>query len=272
MSIYVIRFVTLKNLFFPCLFFLAFAMQAQYKLAGKVINAQKEDVGFSHVYNRTMGLGKVSDINGKFNLTATKGDTVLFSYVGYSELELIVNHEHLNKYLLVELVEDSILLPSITIYSDPYFKVPFRYQGVPMYMEGISVSGKKKRYRAGSFSVGGINQQLGDPLAPGVTMNGPLTYFSRDEREKRSAVLAEQETEETITYQKYVAQDYVKEKLKLKYDLDSAEYTEVITRINRQFPEIQKARKPTQIWYRLIAHFDRIVPVIKQYQFITEDQ
>ncbi|MFT5641169.1 MAG: hypothetical protein ACI9A7_001271 [Cyclobacteriaceae bacterium] len=271
MSIYVIRFVIIKQFLFIPLFFLAYGIQAQYDLSGKVINAQKEDIGFSHVYNRTMGLGKVSDINGKFKLTATKGDTVLFSYVGYSKLELIVDNEHLNKFLLVELVGDSILLPSITIYSDPYFKVPFRYQGVPMHMEGINIPGKTKHYRAGSITTGGTNQQLGDPLAPGITLNGPITYFSKDEKEKRAAVEAERETEETINYQVYIARKNVRDRLCEKYDLDSAEYTEVITRINRQFPQIQKARKPTQIWYTLIAHFDRIVPVIKQYQFIIED-
>lgn len=237
---------------------------SQNTLKGKVQDENEEAVGFCHIYNRTLGLGKVGDMHGRFELTVRKGDTLEFSYVGYQSLKLVVEPVHIANFVRITLPEDSVLLPSITIYADPRYKVPLNIQGQPIFIEGVSIEGELKPIRPGTIGFG-VNPGVGGMPMGGATIYGPISYFSKDEREKRKAEEAVQETRETITYQKYIAQDSVRNKLCAIYELDSNQYDQVIRRLHRQFPGIQKAYRPQEIWIWLLTHFDRTVPVIKQY-------
>lgn len=237
---------------------------SQNTLEGKVQSESEDPIGFCHVHNTTLDLGKVADMHGRFKLTVRKGDTVEFSYVGYQSLKLIIEPVHMVNYLRVTLPEDSILLPSITIYADPAYKVPLNVKGQPIYMPGISVEGELKPFKAGRAEISAVPGAGGVPI-PGATIYGPITYFSKEEREKRAAAEAIEETRETITYQKYIAQDSVRQKLCYLYEIDSTQYDEIIRRLHRAFPGIQKTYRPEEIWNWLLTHFDRTVPIIKNY-------
>lgn len=210
-----------------------------------------------------MGLGKVSDKNGKFAITAQKGDTLHFSYVGFKSLELPINSIHLVTFLKITLPEDSLVLPSITIYADPNYHVPLNMKGEPIIIPGFNDHKSENPIKPGSIR-GGATGVGGVPL-PGAVIYGPITYFSKDEREKRKAEEAYQETRETITYQKFIVQDSVRSKLCELYRLDSAQYDQVIVRLNRQFPGIQKQYNPIEIWNWLLMHFDRSAHIIRDY-------
>lgn len=256
-------FVTVKATILIILsFFFIQTLRAQTNIAGKVIDEKNEEIGFAHVYNKSNGLGKVSDMYGKFDLIARKGDTVQFSYVGYQTMTLIIDPIHLSSYLKIMLPEDSILLPSITIYADENFRVPMNVKSEPIFIEGVTVVTDKPPMRPGQF-IAGTTSNVGDIPAGGVTINGPITYFSRDEKEKRKAVVQKEETAETLTYQTYIAQDSIKNKLMAIYQLDSSQYSRVVTRLNLQYPGVQKASTPEEIWHWVINFFNEAVPVIK---------
>lgn len=235
---------------------------AQTNIAGKVVNEKNEEIGFAHIYNKTNGMGKVSDINGKFDLIAAKGDTILFSFVGYQKHTVRITPEHLDSYLKVVLPEDSVLLPSITIYADSEFKVPLNLQYEPIHVAGVSVEMKESKYQPGKIIAGG-GEGIGGVPAGGVTIEGPLTYFSRDEKEKRKAAEVKQEDKETLTYSKFIAQDSIKQRLMDLYDIDSSQYNRIVTRLNLQNPGVQKANTNEEIWHWIINFFNEQVPVIK---------
>ncbi len=243
------------------LLFIQHLALGQHALNGLILNGDDEKIPFCHVYNSTLEMGKVSDRHGNFSVLAERGDTVLISSVGYQPVAIIIAPEHLLNFLKVVLPQDSILLPSITIYADPYYKVPLNTQGGPMQLYGIQRKTAGKTIEAGDIGFG-ITGVDGIPL-PGVVMYGPITYFSKDEREKRQAQEAYQETRQTITYQRFIAQDSVRGKLQALYDVDSAQYDRIIVRLNRQFPGIQQQYNPIEIWNWLLTHFDRTAPIIK---------
>lgn len=237
---------------------------AQGIVSGMVIDESGEAIGFCHVYNQTMGLGKVSDMKGNFKVTASKDDTLHFSYVGYQSLSLPVSSVHLVNFLKVTLPEDSIMLPSITIFADPNYRVPINIKGEPIIIPGVSITERKEPIRAGDVRLGATTG-VGNVPIPAATIYGPITYFSKDEKEKRHAEEAYKETRETITYQRFIAQDTVKQKLCEIYQINSAQYDQVIVRLHNQFPGIQKQYNPAEIWNWLLMHFDRSMHVIRDY-------
>lgn len=239
-------------------------LDAQTNVAGKILDESGKKISFAHIYNKTNGLGKVSDINGKFDLIASKGDTIQFSFIGFQTHVIKVSSIHLSSYLKVVLPEDPVLLPSITIYADSEFKVPINYQFEPMTIEGVTINTDKEPIRPGQITFGG-GPGIGGIPSGGLTLNGPLTYFSRDEKEKRAAIEAQVNTKETLTYKKYIAQDSIKTKLMKLYDIDSSQYRRIIVRLNRQNPGVQKASSEEEIWHWVVKFFNETVPVIKIY-------
>lgn len=252
-----------KYLLFFSLFTLLLTTYGQHRVNGKIINENEEDIGFCHVFNQTLNSGKVADMQGRFELLARKNDTIRFSYVGYQSYQLVVSSVHLVNYLKITLTEDSLLLPSITIYADKYYKVPLNMTGEPIIIPGVSLINPPERIKPGDFRPGGGSGIGGIPL-PGVTIEGPITYFSKDEQEKRQAVKAYQETQETITYQIYIAQDSVRKKLCKLYRINQDQYDEVLIRLHSYWPDIQKSYRPQEIWNWLLVHFDRTVPVVRR--------
>ena len=241
----------------------------QHTIRGTILNQEGRDVGFCHVYNKTLDVGKVADLQGRFELTARRNDTVEFSYVGYVPLEVVIDHVHLTNFMKITMTEDSILLPSIRIYADRYYKVPVEVNGPPIFLPGVTIVNPPDPIKAGDIRAGTDPMMDGGIPGGGFTLYGPITYFSRDEREKRKAEFAYKETRETITYQKYIAQDTVKAQLVEMYKLTEDQYDEVLVRLHQFWPGIQRSYRPREIWNWLLIHFDRTVPIVKQYSVIT---
>ena len=240
------------------------ASLSQTNIAGKIVNEQDEDIGFAHVYNKTNGLGKVSDMFGKFTLTAKKGDTIQFSFVGYQTLTMSVTSMHISTFMKVVLPEDAQLLPTITIYADSQFKVPLNVQGQPIFITGVSTEEEQRPLNPGKISFG-TSPGVGGIPSGGVTINGPLTYFSKDEREKREAIAVKEIAKETYTYNQFVSEDSIRQKLMRIYTIDSSQYSRIIIRLNRQFPGVQKANTSEEVWHWIIRFFDEQVPIVKIY-------
>jgi hypothetical protein len=243
--------------------FLSTLSHGQFLVSGNIEDEKQEPIGFCHVINKTLGMGKISDKNGNFSITARKDDTLQFSYVGYKTLDIILSSVHLMNYLKVVLPEDSLLLPSITIFADRQFRVPINLKGQPIIMPGINDNVAEKPIKPGSVKASPSG--VANVPIPGATIYGPITYFSKDEREKRQAEEAYIETRETITFQKFIAQDTVRQELCRLYKLDSSQYDRIVVRLNEQFPGIQKQHNPAEIWNWLLMHFNRQAPVIKDY-------
>lgn len=240
------------------------AASAQTSIVGRVVNEQGELIAFTHVYNITNGLGKVADINGKFSLQANKGDTVQFSFVGYKNHTVIIDPNHLAHYMEVILPEDPIILPSVTIYADPYYKVPLNIRSPNLYMPGISKDPNIPGIEPGQ-ATWGTSPGVGGVPGGGVTINGPITYFSRDEREKRKAEEMIEHDAKIIVYSQFISADSIKTRLMGLYALDSSQYERVIVRLNSQYPGIKRATTPEEVWHWMLRFFNEAVPVIKAF-------
>mgnify|MGYP001192224279 CR=1 FL=1 len=231
------------------LFAISIDLTAQQHIQGLIQDTNGKPLGFAHTYNETLEIGQVSNINGKFQLLARKGDSIRFSYIGYNSKSLVVESIHLTNYIKVELTEDSLLLPSITIFSDPYYKVPINFKGETMNIPGIEKS-EKSSGPVGGPSSGGV----------GLTLYGPITFFSKDAKEQRKAELAYENKQETIFYQKFIESDSVKEKLCKIYDIDSATFDRIIVSAHLTNPEVQKINKANDLWYWLLLYFKDQLP------------
>ena len=103
---------------------------------------------------------------------------------------------------------------------------------------------------------------IGGPSSGGVglTLYGPITFFSKDAKEQRKVEQAYEDKQETIFYQKFIESDSVKEKLCEIYDIDSATFDRIIVSAHLTNPEVQKINKANDLWYWLLLYFKDQLP------------
>ncbi len=234
-------------LFLACLY----SLYGQQSIQGIVIDGQENPLGFAHVTNQSLNMGKVSNVNGRFELLARKGDSITFSFVGFITESLVVESVHLTNYLKVKLTEDSLLLPSVTIYSDPYFKVPLNIKGESMEIAGIEKS-EKEPIKPGSVGPG-------ESGGVGLTLYGPITAFSKDAREQRKYSDAIESSAETGFYARFIETDSVKKKLCKIYGINATTFDRIIVSAHNQYPNIQTMDEPEEIWNWLLLYFDDVL-------------
>ena len=107
-------------LFYFCLAFAIHSLSAQHKtLQGIVVDkVSKEPVPYVHIFLTSGSSGTLSDLQGEFSIVTglVKNDSLRFSSIGYKILKLPVKN-FINNKLIVELEEDRILLPGVTIHE-----------------------------------------------------------------------------------------------------------------------------------------------------------
>jgi TonB-linked SusC/RagA family outer membrane protein len=99
------------------LLFACFALQAQQKtfdMEGTVYDETGETMPGTTVYLKDkMGIGTISDGNGKFSIKAEKGDKIVFSFIGYDNLEFLVLEE--KKDLVIRFTTASQQLEEVVV-------------------------------------------------------------------------------------------------------------------------------------------------------------
>lgn len=89
----------MKKIYFILYFLLVtFSLSAQDKessredeihLSGELVNKEDgEIIPYVHIINKNTDQGTTSDLNGKFNITLSRQDTLIFSAVGYNQYTL----------------------------------------------------------------------------------------------------------------------------------------------------------------------------------------
>lgn len=77
-------------------------MYGQMKISGVVVNNENESLIGVSIKIKETNKGTITDLDGKFNITVDKGHTLLFSYIGYQNSEMIVNTAKEMKVVLYE--------------------------------------------------------------------------------------------------------------------------------------------------------------------------
>ena len=115
--------VQLKNIFlliciFQIIFCNLYAQKADIiQVKGIVVNKKLEPLPFAHILVKSKNFGTISDENGKFDFFIEKGDTLIFSCVGYKKSRHIIPtiSDYRIYHLLALLQQDTIILPEVLI-------------------------------------------------------------------------------------------------------------------------------------------------------------
>lgn len=174
-----------------------------------VINLQTQD-------------SSLTNERGYFRVFGKKGDSLLISRNYYIPKTIIVGEE---RHLLAEIFLDARTLPRFDLYGNKMV-IPFN-AGNLSNMRSLSdrPAGPGKVYLGTS-----------DPstMMPGLTLDGPISYFMKSERQKREyarklAFLARQKD-----YLELIQSDSVMNALKIEYQLTDKDLDDLIIEFNLQ--------------------------------------
>lgn len=119
----------IKNIFFAVLItFISYSTaSAQFfsdsliQFSGQILTSDSlQPIPFANIYSKSSYRGSISDFNGFFSFVASKGDTIVFSVLGYEKSEFIISDTLSKKmYSTIQLMsQDTINLSETVIY--PY--------------------------------------------------------------------------------------------------------------------------------------------------------
>jgi hypothetical protein len=211
-----------------CLILFIFFASAQIKALSQVLTGNVLDgldKGFLDkvwVINLQNKDSSLTNERGYFRVKAAAGDSILISKTYYIPKILIAGEE---KHILTDIYLDARTLPRFDLYGESYV-IPFKV-GNQSTMRGLS----DRPAGPGKIYAGLANNQS---LQPGLTLDGPISYFMKSERQKRQyarklAFLASQED-----YLKLIQSDSVMAALKYEYKLTDADLDGLIIEFNLQ--------------------------------------
>ncbi|HOH99692.1 MAG TPA: hypothetical protein PLE85_04060 [Bacteroidales bacterium] len=107
------------------------------QFSGIIVTADSlQPVPFTHIVNTSLGYGTSADFYGYFSFVARKGDTLLFSAVGYRKSAYVIPDTiHSDRYSMIKVMTaDTIMLSEAVIYPWPtleQFKEAFVNMKIP---------------------------------------------------------------------------------------------------------------------------------------------
>ncbi len=103
----------MRSLYFiPLLFFHVFVANAA-NISGKVTDSEtKESIPGANIVIKNTLTGTITDLDGNYSIEAQKGDTLVFSYLGYVTQNVAVGNETV---INVELVSDLVSLDEVVV-------------------------------------------------------------------------------------------------------------------------------------------------------------
>ncbi|WP_242617502.1 hypothetical protein [Cecembia calidifontis] len=172
------------------------------------------------VVNLQTGDSSQTNERGYFRVLGNRGDSLLISRNYYIPKTLIVGEE---RHILTEIFLDARTLPRFDLYGEKMV-IPFNAGNLSNI---VSLSDRP----AGPGKIyGGTSEQNG--MMPGFTLDGPISYFMRSERQKREyarklALLARQKD-----YLDLIQSDSVMQVLKMEYNLTDKDLDDLIIEFN----------------------------------------
>lgn len=182
-----------------------------------------------HVTVKNSIQGTSTNSQGFFSITAQPTDTLFFSLVGYSSVEIPLLFEE--DGFLIRLHEKSIVLPEIII----------------------------KGTRLSPNDIIRTPRVLPKPMSAGEGIFSPIDYFSKWQREKRKLLKLIQENDRTITYIQTVNDQEVRETIMEEHSLTEQAYYELLVKFNQQSSNVLYSTNPQEIITSLKTFFARNV-------------
>jgi hypothetical protein len=180
-----------------------------------------------HVRVKNSKQGTVTNQQGRFTIAASSFDTLVFSFIGYKELELSLVFEE--ETLLIRLREKVNLLKEITITASRLTD--------NLITRSVRVPPKVMSEAEGVFS--------------------PIDYFSRWQQEKRKLLKMIEEGNRTITYLQVVSDQLIREELMDEFALTERQYYDLLAKFNQHSGTIQYATDPEEIYVALKSFLEK---------------
>lgn len=205
-------------------------------ITGNVIDGT--DRGFLEkvwVVNPSNQDSSMTNERGYFKVRGTRGDSLLFSRPGFIPKKVVIGKD---THILVDVHLDARMLPRFDVYGEPIV-IPFKAGNQSSFKSLTDrPAGPGKIYRGVSGN---------DGLSPGFTIDGPISYFMKSERQKREyarklAFMARQED-----YLRLIQSDSVMQALKQEFRLTDKDMDDLIiefnlANINHQFLDMDYER------------------------------
>lgn len=225
---------TLNHLnWFLLILFFSFPLiaQSQITLSGSVMDSVSRAPLHYVIIQTSQKVVAITGEDGLFELTCRAGDTISFTRLGFKTVVQIKLRSE--KGMTVQMGESSTVLKSITIFGDykPYQKAKWReYVILPKPFQNPNM-----RDSAGVIQTFGL----------GVRIPGPISYFTRYEKNRRKYKRVIHDQELTEIYREVMASDEVKQDLMKLFSLPESAYYKKIEKFNIAFPDIayEKDRK-----------------------------
>ncbi len=195
------------------LFILVFAVvrmgNAQKKIVGNVVDSASlaHMAGVNIRLKNTYG-GTATDAKGFFKISVSPTDTLVFSFIGY-KMEEFAPADLANESIIVRLTQQPKMLEAVTIMAKSL-------QGLNS-STPVHLGTKSKLMNYSPYGVG-----------------FSLSYFSKEEKEKRKLAKVVAEQERVKNYLVVVCSPEIRERFMQEFAINEDEYYKILIKFNEQ--------------------------------------
>lgn len=194
--------------------------------------------------------GKVvasSDSHGFFSLTAQKGDTLVFTRLGY--LPTLFIPEKNDWDLNIKLAETSKMLQNVTIYDN------FEIHGQQQIQKSIKEGARMESAPFQNPTTKPGSEYAVQAFGPGYTFSGVFSRFSKEEVEKRKLQQVYLEQQRTSVYREVIHSEQVKQYLIKTFSVSEQVYYQKLETFAVKYPGAENLRTRTEVIDMLVVFF-----------------
>jgi len=231
-----------KIQFFIALWMLTGSWCFSQSIPGKVLDAKGESgIAWVKVLNTRSDKFTYTDHAGGFEVLAVSGDTLIFSLKNFHSKTMVFDEPEQDPWV-VYMEFDAIELPEVYVME--------KNENTTIKLHGINeVDPNYIPIRPGHVGVGAT-----EDYRPGVAMAGPISFFSKSEKDKRRYRKAEELRASQLDYLEVIRSDSMRNELQTHFSLDREEYDSLLILFNaanrhHQFRDIEKDRVEKMLFY-----------------------
>lgn len=182
---------------------------AQKKIIGNVVDsASLAPIPGVNIHIKNKYQGTATDAKGFFKIVVLPTDTLIFSYIGY-KMEAFTPAELSNESVVVRLTQQPKVLEAVTIMAK---SLQGQNSSTP-----VQLRSKSKLMNYGPYGAG-----------------FSLSYFSKEEKEKRKLARVVAEQERVKNYLLVVCSPDVRQRIMEEYAISEEDYYSILIKFNEQ--------------------------------------
>jgi hypothetical protein len=156
---------------------------------------------------------------GYFRMEVELGDSVVFSKEGYVTHVIVVKE---TDHQVVSMIFDAVGLPPVDVIGER----------PSLYIPGVSLDRDPNRKPMGPGRIMPGHSGSTTEMTPGLTIDGPISYFTKRERNKRQYKRSLEKLDRQAAYLEVIQSDSIKQVLMGRFELREPEMDELIIGFN----------------------------------------